>query len=156
MQHGRLIIGIALLINSLAGQTSAAGSDWADVIAIKAGSRVRVTRDDAPQEQGTFRSASFATIVIRLGSRDVPVARDHVVEVSAAQGASRKRHALIGFFLGLLTGGIVNVIECHGQGEGCLEGSPPSTWLFSGIGALVGMSLPTAPWKVVYTRPAGG
>jgi len=131
------------------------GSDWAAVTALSPGARIRITTDSQSVIQSTFRRAGADAIVVKIDRHDVSVLRERVIEISAAEGASRGHHALLGFLIGGLGGVVAAVVHCHGWAGACMEGSPGYFYPGAGVGALIGASMPVAPWRLVYTRRSG-
>jgi hypothetical protein len=128
-------------------------SDWAAVMALSSGARIRVTMDDGqPVTQSTFRRASADSVIVKTDRRELSLPRAHVVEISAAEGASRGHHAALGFLIGGLGGVVAAIIHCHGWDGACMEGSPGYFWPGGAVGAGIGASMPVAPWRLVYSR----
>lgn len=104
---------------------------WSDLNGLKVGQGIEVIESNMKSHGGEFVAVTDEVITVREKSSDVTVKRENVARISAASGARRGEHAVIGLVVGGLIGAGIGAMA--GSSTGFLGGSS------RGIAALVGV-----------------
>jgi hypothetical protein len=128
----------------LAAATPAAQAQqgrWSDLKALRAGQGIDLIESSMKSHHGGFVGATDEEITLREKGSEVSVKRENVARVSAASGARRAEHAVVGLVVGGLIG--AGIGAASGSKTGFLGGSS------RGIGALVGVAIGAPSGAVV-------
>lgn len=139
---------VLLLAGALALQAS---SDWDNILRLKPGSTIEVTKTDRARLRGKLVSASEREVVLRVKGHGVAVARGDTDMVRVRVGRARSGNTLVG---AAVVGG---VFLGAGLGVALDLGGQDAWWvaaLFAAAGAVVGGAV-SALWPVSW-RPVYG
>ncbi len=131
-----------------------ASSDWDNLLRLKPGSTVEVTRTDHTRLRGKLVSASGSEVVVRVKGHGVAVPRGDTNLVRVRVGRARSGNMLVG------AGVVGGVFLGAGLGLALDLGGQDAWWvaaLFGAAGAVVGgaaSALWPVSWRPVY-GPAG-
>jgi len=136
----------------LAGTEPGKGqANWDTVKQLSPGQEILVVQNNAQSFQGSLRSVSDDSVIVRLATGEQTFGKDNILRVSTRRGSHRLRNLGLGAGIGF--GG--------GAGIGAAAGNPHEFFgrdaaaLFGAAvglagGAAVGAALPTGGWHEVY------
>jgi hypothetical protein len=128
-------------------------TSWNNLKKVKPGQEIEIVFNDAMSYKATLKSWNDDAIVARLSSGDMTFNRSDVMRVARYKANHRLRNTLIGAAVGVAVGGIF-VASCGGYV--CPQRTDKKVRVVSatsGIGAIVGLALPSGKgWEVVYRR----
>jgi hypothetical protein len=126
-------------------------TSWNNLKKAKAGQQIEIVLNDATSHKGTLKRWNDDEIVAHLSTGDTTFARSDVMRVARYKPSHRLRKTLIGAAIGATVGGIF-LASC----DFCPQRTDKKRNLVlvtSGIGALVGVALPSGKgWDVVYRK----
>ncbi len=142
-----------LLVCALA--IDAASSDWDNLLRLKPGSTIEVTKTDHTRLRGKLVSASSSEITVRVKGHGIAVPRGDTNLVRVRVGRARSGNMLIG------AAAVGGVFLGAGLGVALDLGGQDTWWvaaLFAAAGAVVGgavSALWPVSWRPVYGPAAG-
>ena len=144
---------LAAVLAPLASSGAEPNHSWDTLVsAVKAGSKIAVTRMNSAVSEGTLFSIDDQSISIQESGNKHAIARADVLRVRSA--GARRRHALYGVLIGAGSGALILWAVDHGSkhpqadeavGIGMLLGIP--------AGAIVGAAFPDG--ALLYEAPGG-
>src|SRR5262245_18952186 len=151
-----LVLGVlaATVMSAVPLQAQTDRTSWSNLKKAKAGQEIEIVLNDATSYKGTIRSWSDAGIVAHVNTGDMMFTRSDVMRVARHKPGHRLRHTAVAAGIGAAVGGIL-AASC-GNGIGCPRGKEnlAVASVTSGLGALVGVRLPSRKgWEVIYRRP---
>ena len=133
---------------------AAQSPSWLAVQAIAPGTEIRVA--SARVVRGTLQSLTEDSLLLRTSAGQEMFARPQVKRVSIREKGHRGRNTLIGLGVGAGVGLVFGALGDANCGPNCTmpknfgkEALPP---VFGGVGALVGLIIPSGGWQVVYRQ----
>ena len=151
-----LVLGVLALM-ALSAVSIRAESDrtsWNNLAKAKRGEEVEIVSNDAMSYKGTLKSWNDGGIVAQVSTGEMTFTRSDVMRVARHKPSHRLRHTVVAAGIGGAVGGIFST-TC-GRSLACPIGSKKVavTSVTAGLGALVGVVLPSGQgWEVIYRRP---
>jgi len=154
------IVRKALLFSLILGLSSLCGfaqpRAWNSVKALASGTEIRVDGPRAGVIRGTVAEVTDDSLVIYSGSGRQSLSVQEVRRVSVKERGHRGRNTLIGLGIGAGVGLLFGALGDANCGGNCVvpknfgkEALPP---VFGGVGALVGVVIPTGGWRQIYKQ----
>jgi hypothetical protein len=148
-----LIACMALFTFELAAQAQS----WNNVTAISPGTEIRIAGPGPGAVQGTLQSVTGDSLVLNSSAGQETFARQEVTRVSVKKQGHRKRNTLIGLGAGAGVGLGIGAASDHScANKGCFFGPNFGKAIFTpfgaGVGALIGVLIPSGGWREIYKQ----
>ncbi len=157
MDDSRYSLYVALMLSTvlIAAPLRAAKSDWSGLKTLKPNVKVRIVLNDSKTYEGPLRRVNEEGITVQQAAGEQTFARKDILRVYLRGDNHRGRNLAIGAGFGAIVAGLAlignNVIARYpGFGNG---------WPFPagiGLGAGIGLAIPTGGWHLVYRARGHG
>lgn len=146
-----------LLMTAVISAGRPPAEDWAGVMALSAGTEVRIALVRSGAIDGRLESATEMALVVNSGKIRRSIDRQQVVRVSIRTRARRKRSLLIGLAVGAAGGAAFGGVAaaicegtlCGGYGAAFVAGAAAGGAI---IGSLIGAAVSHRGWREVYRQ----